>query len=238
MATVLQDRGPQAAPDGMAPVDVKDLVKTYKTPAADVHALRGVSWQVKAGEAVALMGPSGCGKTTLLNVIAGMDHATSGTVRIGSTEVTTLKERELENYRLRKVGYIFQFFNLIPSLSALENLDLPQLLAGVDKKVRIERSMDLLGQVGLQDKAHKRPEELSGGEQQRVAVCLALVNDPPLIVGDEPTGNLDSKNRDVVIDLLLKLAKNNNKAVIVATHDPKVADEFLRVHTMRDGLFE
>lgn len=238
MATVLQNRESLSGHGGMAPVDVNDLVKIYKTPAADVQALRGVSWQVKAGEAVALMGPSGCGKTTLLNIIAGMDHATSGTVRIGSTEVTTLKERDLEDYRLRKVGYIFQFFNLIPSLSALDNLVLPQMLAGADKKNRIERSMNLLAQVGLQDKAHKRPEELSGGEQQRVAVCLALVNDPPLIVGDEPTGNLDSKNRDIVIDLLIGLAKNNNKAVIIATHDPKVAEAFIRVHHMRDGVFE
>lgn len=223
---------------GPTSVDVEDLVKTYKTPAADVRALQGVSWHVKAGEAVALMGPSGCGKTTLLNIVAGMDRATSGTVKVGATDVTLLAERELENYRLRRVGYIFQFFNLIPSLSALDNLDLPQLLAKVDKAKRTERSLNLLEQVGLKAKAHKRPEELSGGEQQRVAICLALVNDPPLIVGDEPTGNLDSKNRDVVIDLLINLAKNENKAVIIATHDPKVANVFEQVYNMRDGTFE
>lgn len=184
------------------------------------------------------MGPSGCGKTTLLNIVAGMDRATSGTVKVGATDVTLLGERELENYRLRRVGYIFQFFNLIPSLSALDNLELPQLLAGVDKAKRTERSLELLEKIGLKAKAHKRPEELSGGEQQRVAICLALVNDPPLIVGDEPTGNLDSKNRDVVIDLLISLAKNENKAVIIATHDPKVANAFAQVYNMRDGEFE
>lgn len=238
MATVLRDSVSLATNVRGTPVDVKDLVKTYKTPAADVQALRGVSWRVEPGEAVALMGPSGCGKTTLLNLIGGMDHATAGTVRIGNTDVTALKERELEAYRLKEVGYIFQFYNLIPSLSAIDNLEIPQLLAGIDKSTRVARGMKLLGEVGLEGKANKRPEELSGGEQQRVAVCLALVNDPPLIIGDEPTGNLDSKNRDVVIDLLIGLAKNNNKAVIVATHDPKVAEAFMRVHYMRDGMFE
>ena len=218
-------------------VTAAQLCKTYHTPAADVVALDGIDWAVQPGEAVALMGPSGCGKTTLLNLIGGMDRPTSGTIQVGDLAVHNLTERQLENYRLRRVGYIFQFFNLIPSISALENVELPQLLAGVDKEQRRERALSLLDTVGLKEKCMKRPEELSGGEQQRVAICLALVNDAPLIIGDEPTGNLDSANRDRIIELLLGLARDNNKIVIVATHDPQVAEAFATVYTMRDGRF-
>lgn len=218
-------------------VTVSDLRKTYHTPAADVIALDGINWSVNAGEAVALMGPSGCGKTTLLNLVGGMDRPTGGRIQVGDQFVDTLTERQLEAYRLRKVGYIFQFFNLIPSISALENVELPQLLAGVGKDQRRERALQLLETVGLKEKGFKRPEELSGGEQQRVAICLALVNDAPLIIGDEPTGNLDSENRDRIIELLLGLARDENKVVIVATHDPQVADAFATAYRMRDGRF-
>jgi putative ABC transport system ATP-binding protein len=222
---------------GQATVVVNRLRKVYRTPVTEVVALDDLSWDVQPGQAVALMGPSGCGKTTLLNLVGGMDRATSGSVRVGGDEITAFGERQMEAYRLRRVGYIFQFFNLIPSISALENLELPPLLAGMNREVRRARAQELLGQVGLAAKGHKRPEELSGGEQQRVAICLALVNDPPLIVGDEPTGNLDSRNRDIVIELLLSLARQQGKTVIIATHDPKVADAFSQVYHMRDGRF-
>ncbi len=227
----------QTTTEADSAVTVTQLRKTYRTPAADVVALDGIDWAVQPGDAVALMGPSGCGKTTLLNLIGGMDRPTAGTIQVGNRAVHSLTERELEHYRLRQVGYIFQFFNLIPSISALENIELPQLLAGVDKQQRRERALDLLDTVGLRAKGQKRPEELSGGEQQRVAICLALVNDAPLIIGDEPTGNLDSANRDRIIELLLGLARDDNKIVIVATHDPQVAEAFTTVYNMRDGNF-
>ncbi len=180
------------------------------------------------------MGPSGCGKTSLLNLIAGIDRPTAGTLQVDGHDVGGLDERGLERYRLTKVGYIFQFFNLIPSLSAMENLELPMLMAGAPGKRRRERAQELLDHVGLTAKGHKRPGELSGGEQQRVAICVALVNDPPLVLADEPTGNLDSANGARVTSLLISLAAQG-KTVIVSTHDPEVAAQFARVHQMRDG---
>jgi putative ABC transport system ATP-binding protein len=147
-------------------------------------------------------------------------------------------ERQLEQYRLRKVGFVFQFFNLIPSLSAIENLELPMLIAGMPADERRGRAQVLLESVGLREKGFKRPEELSGGEQQRVAVCLALVNDPAIILADEPTGNLDSGNAQIISGILVDLAKNRGKTVIVASHDPKVVEAFPRVFHMRDGVIE
>jgi putative ABC transport system ATP-binding protein len=222
---------------GGVPIEVVQLGKTYRTAAGEVVALRDVSWRVEPGEAVALMGPSGCGKTTLLNLLGGMDRPTNGALRVGGQDLAGLGERQLEAYRLRQVGYVFQFFNLIPSLSALENLELPMLITGRPREERRARAQALLETVGLRQKDHKRPEELSGGEQQRVAICLALVNDPALILADEPTGNLDSANMGLITDLLLALAHEQGKTVVVATHDPKVADAFARIYYMRDGQF-
>ncbi|HEY4318025.1 MAG TPA: ABC transporter ATP-binding protein [Herbaspirillum sp.] len=219
------------------PVQVVGLTKKYRTVAGEVTALDNVSLQFEAGESVALMGPSGCGKTSLLNLMGGIDHSTSGSIMVGGADVARFNERELERYRLLRVGYVFQFFNLIPSLSAIENLELPMLIAGMEKEQRRARAQKLLEAVRLGAKGHKRPEELSGGEQQRVAICLALVNDPPLILADEPTGNLDSANVGVIIDLLISLSKEG-KTVIVATHDPKVAQAFSRTHNMRNGKLE
>lgn len=219
------------------PVEVDGLSKRYRTVAAEVVALDDISLQFKPGESVALMGPSGCGKTSLLNLIGGIDHSTSGSIMVGNVDIAKLKERELERYRLLQVGYVFQFFNLVPSLTALQNLELPMLIAGIGEEERRARAQKLLATVGLGAKGHKRPEELSGGEQQRVAICLALVNDPPLILADEPTGNLDSTNIGVITDLLISLSEEG-KTVIVATHDPKVADAFSRIHHMRDGRLE
>ncbi len=219
-----------------ASVRVVELTKRYSTAAAEVTALDRVTREFAPGASVALMGPSGCGKTSLLNLIGGIDRATSGSILVGDADLNRLDERELESYRLRKVGYVFQFFNLIPSLTAGDNLELPMLIAGVGKDERRARAQRLLETVGLDRKGGKRPEELSGGEQQRVAICLALVNDPPLILADEPTGNLDSANVAVVTGLLVSLSKQG-KTVIVATHDPEVAEAFSSIHLMRDGRF-
>jgi putative ABC transport system ATP-binding protein len=212
--------------------------KVYDTAAARVTALEQLSWQVKAGEAVALMGPSGCGKTTILNLLGGMDRPTGGEIWVNGANVAGMSERQLEGYRLRQVGFVFQFFNLIPSLSAVENLQLPMLIAGRPAEERRVRAESLLEMVGLRQKGLKRPEELSGGEQQRVAVCLALVNDPPLLLADEPTGNLDSANAKIISGMLVDLARERGKTVIIATHDPKVAETFPRAFHMRDGAIQ
>ena len=215
-----------------------NVSKVYQTAAARITALQDMTWAVKAGEAVALMGPSGCGKTTILNLLGGMDRPSGGDILVNGGNVARMTERQLEQYRLHKVGFVFQFFNLIPSLSAVENLELPMLLAGTGADARRARADSLLETVGLKAKGFKRPEELSGGEQQRVAVCLALVNDPPIILADEPTGNLDSNNARIITDLLYDLAKSRGKTVIVASHDPKVVERFPRVFHMRDGAIE
>ena len=218
-------------------VKVSKLTKSYSTAAEQVRALKGVEWQIGSGEAVALMGPSGCGKTTLLNILGGVDHPTGGDILVGNQKLTSLSERDLEKYRLHKVGFVFQFFNLIPTLTAMENLELPMMVAGIGTEERKSRSDGLLQMVGLGAKGHKRPEELSGGEQQRVAVALALANDPALILADEPTGNLDTENTKTISALFLSLADRYGKTVIMASHDPKAVEQFKKVYNMRDGNF-
>jgi putative ABC transport system ATP-binding protein len=217
---------------------LEKVSKIYETAAARVVALQELSWEVGRGEAVALMGPSGCGKTTVLNLLGGMDRPTSGAIMVDDADIATMSERALEHYRLRKVGFVFQFFNLIPSLSAVENLELPMLIAGIAEDERHARAEKLLDTVGLREKGYKRPEELSGGEQQRVAVCLALVNDPAIILADEPTGNLDSANGKIIANMLIDLARREGKTVVVASHDPKVVEAFPRVFHMRDGVIQ
>ena len=218
-------------------VKIAKLTKSYETSAEQVRALKGVDWEIGPGEAVALMGPSGCGKTTILNLLGGVDHATGGEIVVGQQKLGLLSERDLEKYRLHKVGFVFQFFNLIPTLTAVENLELPMLIAGVDSVERKRRIDGLLQMVGLGEKGHKRPEELSGGEQQRVAVALALANDPSLILADEPTGNLDTGNTQTITSLFLSLAEKYGKTVIMASHDPKAVEHFKKVYNMRDGNF-
>ena len=226
----------KAVTNGAARLD--KVSKVYETAAARITALEQLSWEVGAGEAVALMGPSGCGKTTILNLLGGMDRPTGGDIWVNGANVAAMTERQLDEYRLRQVGFVFQFFNLIPSLSAVENLELPMLIASRPQEERRARAEDLLEMVGLRQKGFKRPEELSGGEQQRVAVCLALVNDPPLVLADEPTGNLDSANAKIISGMLVDLAKERGKTVIIASHDPKVVETFPRVFHMRDGAIE
>jgi putative ABC transport system ATP-binding protein len=205
--------------------------------AEEVHALRESTWEVKKGEAVAIMGPSGCGKTTLLNLLGGVDRPTTGTIVIDGQDLGSMNERALEKHRLLRVGFVFQFFNLIPSITAIENLELPMVMAGVPESECRRRAGMLLGLVGLEAKGQKRPEELSGGEQQRVAVALALANDPALILADEPTGNLDSTNANAIATLLRSLSTDYGKTVLMVSHDAKTVEVFPEVHAMRDGRF-
>jgi putative ABC transport system ATP-binding protein len=219
-------------------VVVTGVSKTYKTPAEDVQALRHVDWAVRPGEAAAIMGPSGCGKSTLLNLLGGVDRPSGGQVHVDGADVGRMEERGLEMYRLHKVGFVFQFYNLIPSISALENIELPMIMARQSEAHSRERARAILNLVGLEQKSHKRPEELSGGEQQRVAVGLALANDPALILADEPTGNLDSVNADTIARLLVSLATEHGKTVVMVSHDPKTVAHFPLQYAMRDGRFE
>ena len=218
-------------------VRVEGVSKRYTMAAEEVHALRESSWEVRKGAAVAIMGPSGCGKTTLLNLLGGVDRPTTGRILIDGLDVTKMNERALEQHRLLRVGFVFQFFNLIPSITAIENLELPMVMAGVPDSECRTRAKMLLGLVGLEAKGQKLPEELSGGEQQRVAVALALANDPALILADEPTGNLDSTNAAIIANLLKSLAAEHGKTVIMVSHDPKMVEVFPTVHAMRDGRF-
>jgi putative ABC transport system ATP-binding protein len=218
-------------------VRVEGVSKTYRMAAEEVHALRESSWEVRKGEAVAIMGPSGCGKTTLLNLLGGVDRPTTGRILIDGQDLTVMNERALEQHRLLRVGFVFQFFNLIPSITASENLELPMVMAGVPDGECRARAKTLLGLVGLDAKGQKRPEELSGGEQQRVAVALALANDPSLILADEPTGNLDSTNATAIANLLKSLSTQYGKTVVLVSHDPKTVEVFPTVHEMRDGRF-
>lgn len=220
---------------GGVPIAVQGLTMVYPTRSAPVTAVDRMDLSLVAGEVVAIMGPSGCGKTTLLNLLAGVDRPTAGAILFGDRDLTQLSERELEQHRLLRVGFIFQLFNLIPSLTALENLELPMMLADVPRERRLERGRTLLEMVGLGDKAEKRPDELSGGEQQRVAAALALVNDPAVILADEPTGSLDTHNTELLAELLVSLARDYGKTVIMASHDPKAVGPFPRVLHMRDG---
>lgn len=218
-------------------VEVRGVTKVYRTAAEEVHALRQVDWDVKSGDAVAIMGPSGCGKSTLMNLIGGVDRATSGQVLIDGTDLTAATERHLEKHRLLKVGFVFQFFNLVPTMTAFENLELPMMVAGLPERECRERARALLEIVGLADKGNKRPDHLSGGEQQRVGVTLALANDPALILADEPTGNLDARNADIISELLVSLARDYGKTVIMVSHDPKSVAHFPVEYGMRDGRF-
>jgi putative ABC transport system ATP-binding protein len=218
-------------------VQVSALSKHYRMAAEEVHALREVDWTVQSGQAVAIMGPSGCGKTTLLNLLGGVDRPSSGKIAVDGKDLTQMTERQLEEHRLRRVGFVFQFFNLIPTLTAIENIELPMTMAGKSDAECRQRAQAVLDMVGLGAKGHKRPEELSGGEQQRVGVALALANDPSLILADEPTGNLDSTNATVIAKLLVSLATEYGKTVILVTHDPKTVEQFPVMYSMRDGKF-
>jgi len=216
-------------------VVVTDVIKIYKTKEVEVVALRGLSMSVKEGECVAIMGPSGSGKTTLLNLVGGIDLPSAGSIVVDGLELTKLSLRQLEEYRLKRVGYVFQLFNLIPSLTASENVELPMVLAKVPRRLRKRRVEELLEMLGIKERANHKPDELSGGEKQRVAIAAALANDPPLILADEPTGELDTENAMKVTDILVGLSREMGKTVIIATHDPRVARRADRILLIEDG---
>jgi putative ABC transport system ATP-binding protein len=207
----------------MAMVDVKDVRKVYRRDSQEIPVLNGLSLQVNEGDFVALMGPSGSGKTTLLNLIAGIDRPTSGQVVVAGTDVARLSESQLAAWRSHNVGFIFQFYNLIPVLSATENVELPLLLTHLSKKERRERATTALKVVGLADRAHHYPRQLSGGQEQRVAIARAFVTDPKVLVADEPTGDLDAKSAQEILDLLETLNKEFRKTIVMVTHDPRAA---------------
>jgi len=194
--------------------------------------------EVKEGEIVSIIGPSGSGKTTLLNIVGGLSRATAGIVRVGDIEVTSLNENQLTEYRRKVVGHIFQTLNLIPTLTAAENIELPMMAMKVPRSKRIERVRELLEIVGLTDRANHKPGELSGGEQQRVALAAALANDPPVILADEPTGELDTVNSKIVVEYLLKINREMGKTIIMVTHDPVVARAGDRILRIEDGVIK
>jgi putative ABC transport system ATP-binding protein len=214
----------------MATVDVQNVRKIYKRDSQDIVVLDGINLQVPDGEFVALMGPSGSGKTTLLNLIAGIDRPTSGRVSVAGTDVTQLSEGALAKWRSRHVGFIFQFYNLIPVLTAVENVELPLLLTKLSKKQRRERAMTALRVVSLSDRAPHYPRQLSGGQEQRVAIARAIVTDPSVLVADEPTGDLDAKSAEDILDLMETLNRDFKKTIVMVTHDPRAAS---RAHVER-----
>ena len=214
----------------MANVQVENVRKIYKRDTQNIVVLNGISLEVPDGEFVALMGPSGSGKTTLLNLIAGIDKPTSGSVQVGGTEVTQLSESALAKWRSRHVGFIFQFYNLIPVLTAVENIELPLLLTNLSKPKRRERALTALRIVGLTDRAKHYPRQLSGGQEQRVAIARAIVTDPAVLVADEPTGDLDAHSAEEILDLMETLSQEFKKTIVMVTHDPRAAE---RAHVKR-----
>ncbi len=216
-------------------VRVRNLIKRYEMGTTAVDALRGVNFQIQRGEYISIMGPSGSGKSTLFNMIGGLDKPTEGRVYIDEVDIAQLDAYELAWLRCRKIGYIFQSFNLIPVMTALENVSLPMIFAGMSADESREKGIDLLSLVGLGDRVQHKPLELSGGQQQRVAIARSLANDPAIVLADEPTGNLDTKTGLEIIDLLRRLNDENGVTIITATHDHKMLDVSDRIFHMVDG---
>lgn len=226
------------APDNGALIKLNEVQKVYKTAAGDFPALKGIDLTVNRGEFVAIIGKSGSGKTTLINMITGIDRPTQGEVIIDGTPIHTLKEGKLAEWRGRNLGVIFQFFQLLPTLTAIENIMLPMDFCNMyPSRERPERALHLLEQVGLKDQAYKVPSTLSGGQQQRVAIARALANDPPLLLADEPTGNLDSKTAASVFEVFENFIAQG-KTIVMVTHDNDLASRVTRAITVADGVIE
>ncbi len=218
-------------------IEARDLRKIYKMGEVEVEALRGVSFEIKRGEVVSIMGPSGSGKSTLMNTLGCLDRPTSGEYVLDGEPVASLNDDQLANIRNRKVGFVFQSFNLLSRQTAITNVELPLRYSG-NTSGRRQRAMDALKAVGLEDRMTHRPTELSGGQQQRVAIARAIVNDPAIIMADEPTGNLDSKVGKEIMNLLLNLNKESGTTLIIVTHDPTIAEQTQRVIRLRDGVLD
>jgi len=219
-------------------IETIDVTKTYMSGGRPLEVLKGICLKVEPGEFMAIMGPSGSGKSTLLNMIGALDRPTSGKVYINGTDLSQLNDNQIADVRNTEIGFIFQFFNLIPRMDAQSNIELPMAIKGVSRTQRNKRAMDLLNLVGLGDRSHHKPSQLSGGEQQRVAIARALANEPNLILADELTGNLDSKTGAEIMLLLKQLNKEEGKTFILITHDPQVAQNTDRLVSFKDGVIE
>lgn len=219
-------------------LEARDVEKTYSLGKVQVSALRGITLKVEQGEFVAIFGPSGSGKSTLLHVLGGLDRPDKGSVYIDGTNLSTLNDAKLAEVRLHKIGFVFQFFNLLPRLTALRNVELPLTLADMSEKESIQKATDMLELVGLKDRMNHRPTELSGGEQQRVAIARALINDPKIVLADEPTGNLDTTTGWEIVRLMKRLNEEKGQTFVVVTHDQSVAETAHRMIHLKDGVIQ
>lgn len=216
-------------------IDARDVVKTYRTEDIVVNALRGVSLSVPRGEMVAIMGPSGCGKTTLLNCLSGLDTIDQGLILINGEDINKMSDNKRTEFRAKQMGFVFQFYNLLPVLSSIENVELPLLVSGTKVKEARAKAEDALELVHLKDWARHKPAQLSGGQRQRVTIARALVNQPAIVWGDEPTGDLDTQNADEIMSLIVDLNQRHQQTFVIVTHAPEVAARCHRVIHMKDG---
>ncbi|HUY99676.1 MAG TPA: ABC transporter ATP-binding protein [Thermomicrobiaceae bacterium] len=234
-AALLERAAPPLPPTNEVIIEASGVEKTYDTGKVRVVALRGVALTVRRGEMVAIMGPSGCGKTTLLNCLSGLDTIDGGSILIEGTDLSRLPDNARTEFRAAKMGFIFQFYNLLPVLSAVENVELPLLVTGIKPRGARERALEALGQVGIREWADHRPAELSGGQRQRATIARALVNGPAIVWGDEPTGDLDSETADEILQLMRALNVRNRQTFVLVTHDPRIGALCDRIVQMKDG---